>query len=378
MKQSLAMKRIRVNILSPGRFHVCDLARELHKNGFDVKFYSFVPTSRAMKFGLPKECSASLFYWMAPFLFLSKVVFRKSSFFSRLTTIVQDYLTGWLMRDCDVCIAMSGCFKYAPIRAQKRGAVFITERGSTHILTQKAILDEVLPKGKSVADFNVKRELACYEAADYIAIGSDVVKRSMLERGIPEKKLFLNTYGVDLSMFTPSDSKEEKMYDILFVGNWGLRKGADIITKITKELTNFKILHVGTIGNFPLPNLPNFKHIASVDQTKLPEYYHLSRVFLHASREEGFSMVLSQAMACNLPIVASYASGASNLKNIVRSPEYVQVFDSPSVDDLCSGIRKAIQQQKELTGHYGGNAVENLSWEAYGKRYADFLFKITG
>jgi hypothetical protein len=32
---------MKINILSPGRFHVCDLARELARNGYDVKFYSF-------------------------------------------------------------------------------------------------------------------------------------------------------------------------------------------------------------------------------------------------------------------------------------------------------------------------------------------------
>ena len=32
----------KINILSPGRFHVLDLARELAKNGYDVKFYSFL------------------------------------------------------------------------------------------------------------------------------------------------------------------------------------------------------------------------------------------------------------------------------------------------------------------------------------------------
>lgn len=372
------MKKIRVNILSPGRFHVCDLARELHKNGFDVKFYSFVPTSRAMKFGLPKECSASLFYWMAPFLFLSKIVFRKSSFFSRLTTIVQDYLTGLLMRDCDVCIAMSGCFKYAPIRAKKRGAIFITERGSTHILTQKAILDEVMPKGKSVPDFNVKRELACYEAADYIAIGSDFVKEDMLNRGIPYEKLFLNPYGVDLSMFTPSLNTENKEFDVIYVGNWSIQKGADLFTQAVQELPDLKFVHVGSISDAPLCKLPNLEHIAPVDQRQLPEYYQRSRIFLFPSRQDGFGMVLSQAMACNLPIVATTTCGATTLKRLVSFPEYIQVYNSPSVENLSNGIRKAIQQQRELTFHYGGTAVEKLSWDAYGKRYAYFLLKITG
>ena len=77
------MTHVKINIFSPGRFHVCDLARELDKHGFDVKFYSFVPTKRAMKFGLPKSCSASLFWPMVPFLVLERVIFKRMKLFKR-------------------------------------------------------------------------------------------------------------------------------------------------------------------------------------------------------------------------------------------------------------------------------------------------------
>ena len=46
----------KINILSQGRFHMLDLARELDHTGFDIKFYSFIPTSRCIKFGLQKKC----------------------------------------------------------------------------------------------------------------------------------------------------------------------------------------------------------------------------------------------------------------------------------------------------------------------------------
>ena len=36
------MKNLKINIISPGRFHVCDLARELDKNGWDVRFLTNV------------------------------------------------------------------------------------------------------------------------------------------------------------------------------------------------------------------------------------------------------------------------------------------------------------------------------------------------
>ena len=51
-----------INIASfGGRTHMLDTARELEKFGHIVRFYSYVPTKRAMKFGLKKECSYSLY-----------------------------------------------------------------------------------------------------------------------------------------------------------------------------------------------------------------------------------------------------------------------------------------------------------------------------
>ena len=108
---------MKINIVSPGRFHVMDLARELDKQGFDVRFYSFVPDSRAIKFGLRKECNVSLFLFMAPFLLLQH--FMPSV---KIVTIkVQDWLTGLIMRPCDVLIAMSGNYVFSLRQAKRKG-----------------------------------------------------------------------------------------------------------------------------------------------------------------------------------------------------------------------------------------------------------------
>ena len=54
-------KKLRIVIASVGRFHVLDLARELHAIGHDVTFISIVPKWRADQFGLPRGCLISLF-----------------------------------------------------------------------------------------------------------------------------------------------------------------------------------------------------------------------------------------------------------------------------------------------------------------------------
>lgn len=370
--------KVKINILSPGRFHVCDLARELDKNGFDVKFYSFVPARRAGKFGLPRRCCKSLIGIMAPFLVLERKIFTRSQWAKRLRINVQDYLTGIYMRRCDVCIAMSGSFLSAIKRAKKQGSIVILERGSKHILEQKRILDElknISPTISSVPDINVKRELAGYEIADYLAIPSKHVKRSFAIHNYPLEKLFLNPYGVNVSMFHPAPAVE-KQYDMIMVGGWSLRKGCDLIVEAVKRI-GLRLLHVGGIVDLEFPKQDNFTHIDPVDEKWLPDYYHKAKVFILPSREEGLALVQAQAIASNLPIIGSPDSGAEDLKEMVESPEYITIIQEYTVESVCSAIQIALNRYQYLGySQYAGNSIENLTWEAYGKRYAYFLNQI--
>lgn len=367
------MNKIKVNIFSPGRFHVCDLARELDKNGFDVKFYSFVPAKRAEKFGLPLRCSCSLLILMAPFLALERVLFKRSGWVKRLCIKVQDWLSSMVMRKCDICIAMSGNYILTPKKAKKQGALVIIERGSKHIVEQKAILD-TNPNNKnfSVPEFNYYRELESYQIADYIAIASQHVARSFYKHNYPKDKLFINPYGVDLSMFKPL-SKVERKYDVIMVGGWSFRKGCDLIVEALKD-SELNFLHVGGIVDLVFPSFPNFTHVDSVDERLLVNYYSMAKIAILPSREDGFGMVLAQAIACNLPLVGSIDTGAEDLKDMVECPEYITIIDKYTIECVKSAIDCGLEKYNQLDGKmYAGCAIEKLTWTAYGKRYSSFL-----
>lgn len=369
------MNKIKINIFSPGRFHVCDLARELDKNGFDVKFYSFVPAKRAEKFGLPRRCSFSLLIPMAPFLVLERVLFKRSGWAKRLCIIMQDWISSLVMRKCDICIAMSGNYILTSKKAKKQGALVIIERGSKHIVEQKAILD-TNPNNKnlSVPEFNYYRELESYQIADYIAIASKHVARSFYKHNYPKDKLFINPYGVDLSMFKQLPNVEKK-YDVIMVGGWSFRKGCDLIVEALKD-SRLNFLHVGGIVDLEFPSLPNFTHVDSVDQSQLINYYNMAKIALLSSREEGLAMVQVQAIACNLPLVGSVDSGAEDLRVMVEYPEYITIIDKYTSECVKNAIECGLRKYDQL-GYklYAGTAIENLTWSAYGMRYTDFLRK---
>ena len=371
------MRKLKVNILSPGRFHVLDLARELDKNGFDVKFYSYVPTKRAAMFGLPSKCNVSFLWLLLPILGLYRIT-KRAKWTLELRRVVQDIITATFMRKCDILISMSGEFHRSNLRVKKEGGIVIIERGSKHILEQKRILESIpsLSRKIIVSQSNVEREIADYELADFISIAAQHVKNSFIKHGYPETKLFVNPYGVELSMFKPLPDVV-KEYDLIMTGGWCYRKGCDILVEAIKK-TNFHILHVGNILDVPFPDHPQFTHVDKVNQPELINYYNKSRVFVLPSREEGMALVQAQAVSCNLPIVGSPDSGAEDFKKYIDNPQFVNIVESLSVDNVVKSIYKAVEQSKEIDNSkkYAGEGLNNLTWEAYGKRYAEFLKQI--
>lgn len=367
---------LKINIVSPGRFHVCDLARELNKNGWDVRFYSFVPTHRTKKFGLPAKCNKTVLPFVLPFLFLQKYI--KKEWARQLRIYMQDVITGIYMRRCDVLIAMSGDFVHTVENAKKHGTTIILERGSKHILEQKRVLESIpsLKGSKPVPDANVRRELQDYKNADYIAVASKHVYESFVKQCFDTSKLFVNPYGVDLSMFHPMDNVK-KEYDVIMVGGWSYRKGCDLIEAAVRN-TNYRFLHVGGIVDLPFPKGEQFTHIPPVDQKELVKYYNKAKVFLLPSREEGLAMVQAQAIACNLPLVGSKDSGAEDLQAMVQQPQFITIIKDYSADAVMEAVDEALEKYKLLGNEpYVGDAVANLTWTSYGKRYSDFLHKIT-
>lgn len=179
---------MKINILSPGRFHVLDLARELDRLGHDVRFYSYVSDKRAAGFGLNPKINRNCLPFLAPFLALRKFRLKNAK---KYAFIAQDYITSLTMRKCDVVIAMSGVFCHTLEKAKKQGATIIVERGSKHILEQKRILEESSRPGTIVIPgYDIERELRDYETADYISVASSHVIDSFVKHHYSPEKLF--------------------------------------------------------------------------------------------------------------------------------------------------------------------------------------------
>jgi starch synthase len=372
---------MKIAILTSGRFHVCDLARELDAEGHDVSFYSCVPDFRTRRFGLPRRCNKTLFWYLWPLFALM----RKSQNTSlrphaeHLLTLSLDTLASQLIAPCDVFIGMSGMStRTANAIRRKYGARIWIERGSRHILSQQEILNGLREKDgqqSSISPHAIRRELADYELADTIVVPSIHVERSFIEQGTPPQKLFRNPYGVDLAMFPPTEKPLNTPPTVLFVGTWSRQKGCDLLWTACESSGFWRLLHVGPIGDAPVPKSELFIHRDPVPQWRLVEHFKQADVFALASRQEGLSLVQAQALACGLPVVCTDRTGGEDLRAALLDPRSVTVV--PHDDALA--LQVAIEQALTTTAAQAGLrdilgvSRDALSWRAYGQRYSQEL-----
>ena len=368
---------MKINIAASHRFHLLDLARELEKHGHEVRFYSYVPTKRAMKYGLKKKNSYSLFWLMIPFLALFKIS-KGADWSVKLKDKVLDFWLSHFMKPCDVYIALGTIYKSSLINAKKKhNAITILEWGSKHIIEQQRKLSDI-PGLKPQDPYFINRSLDGYKLADYIAIPADHVKQSFIAQGISTEKLIQNPYGVDLSDFYPTEISLEKPYDVIMVGGWSYVKGSDLLIEFFKQ-SSFTFLHVGSISNMEFPNnLKNMTHIDSVDQKELINYYAKAKVFILPSRAEGLAMVQAQAIACGLPLVCSKDTGGRDLKNLLIDKKWIIELENTSIESILKALNEALELAKTQIGfrNYAKADIENLTWKAYGERYNEGLKRI--
>lgn len=363
---------MKINIASfGGRAHLLDLARELEHLGHDVRFYSYVPTKRAIAFGLTKHSSCSLYYYAMPFLVLFKIFGfrRKLLYFYR---IIYDWLVAILMPPCDVFIGQVPMHYHSMKWAKTHfNAVTICESGLSNIDTYISILKSI--GAKDYPHLDVSRYRKCYKTADYIAVASLFSKKGFIENGFDDKTLFMNPYGVSINNFRPTRLTSEA-YDCIVVGQWCKRKGSDMVISVCKKY-GYRLLHVGSIVDIDFPQDSNFRHIDAVPESELLNYYSMAKVFLFPSYEDGFGLVLIQAAACGLPIVCSPNTGGPTLREMLSDKKWIVVMNNVSEEELNLGILKALKLSQSQKGerNYVHDDLNQLTWKSYGERYEQFL-----
>jgi len=366
---------LRVTILSPYPFHMVDQARQLHQAGVLERMVAAVPCSRVR---LPSELVSTRLRWSAFRRVAGRAVPRADPLLNR--EVIRDF-DRWAashLGEPSVVNGLSGFATETLSRASARGVTVFCDRGSWHILEQQRVLDQeahLIDVPRVHFDpFIIERELREYQLADRILVPSEPARQSFIRRGIDARRVVKVPYGVDVSAFSVP-TEERSSSSIVSVAAVGLRKGQHHLLQAFRMLRtrNASLTLVGAVTPGWDKRLrldqPGVRATGAVSRSRVVEELQRASVFVLASVEEGLALVIAQAMACGLPVIATNATGVREL--ITDGVEGIVVPDPPDAQTLAQAM-DALLSDNHRTRAMGAAArrrVESFGgWDRYGRQ----------
>jgi glycosyltransferase involved in cell wall biosynthesis len=221
---------------------------------------------------------------------------------------------------------------------------------NTHILfLERSLREEFRRIGYSGYSFihpqMRRRMLEEFQRADAIRVNSQLAKRTFVENGVQPERVTVIYPGVDLDHFRPV-TKSDDVFRVLAVGTIDPRKGTLYLLKAFVEaaIPGSELLLIGTTGDRwskqMLKSLRGHANIRIISRDvctdPVEDTYGAASVVVHPAIEDGFGLVVSQALASGRPVIASRMAGASEF---VSDGENGFVVDSGSVSQLKDRLR---------------------------------------
>jgi glycosyltransferase involved in cell wall biosynthesis len=218
--------------------------------------------------------------------------------------------------------------------------------------------------------------------ADRIVVNSEYMRNNVVFwYRVNRDKVSVIPNGVDVQMF--ADNNERIMLEgdpsVLFVGHLSRLKGVDIliqaITKLRSELPNIR-LHIvggGSASHFEaqakkegVEKYVIFHGLAA--HSILPAYYKSADICIFPSRHEGFGIVILEAMASGIPVIAS---DIPSFRETISNGIDGILFKSGDVDALTNEVVN-LYQNPNLRKELSRNAIKkakSYSWENIADKY---------
>jgi glycosyltransferase involved in cell wall biosynthesis len=189
------------------------------------------------------------------------------------------------------------------------------------------------------------REDEEYALTDFHCAASTVVRDQLIARGIPPKRIWVVPYGADQLTFNPGPEIAPGMeFRILFAGQVCLRKGIKTLLDALsiEEQPGWQVDFYGarlgeTDGDISAYRGRSPLHFhGPVPQGNLADAMRKSSVLVLPSLEEGFGLVVPQALNCGLPCIVSDRVGG---KDLIRHRENGSIVPAQNPEALAAELR---------------------------------------
>lgn len=329
-----------------------------------------------------------MFPWVhAPQIYLTRWWDLNTPINRNITCMVYSTFDSWVARAmprCDVYVAHAGCGQASGRRAQELGAKYVCDRGSSHIRYQDRIVGEEYRRWglqRMICDPRViAREEAEYEQADAVVVPSEFARRSYVEMGVPAHKVHKIPYGVRLERFRRVVEPAPDRFEVLFVGGVNLRKGFPYLLQAFQKLSHpgKRLRMVGNVsGDIKevLATLPQegVEFVGHLPQDQLETVMSSSHVMVLPSIEDGFGMVMTQAMACGCPVISSCNTGGPDVYEDGKEGFVVPIRSAHAIRERLQQLADDPALQRQMSAAALQRVTSIGGWQEYGDGYTALL-----
>lgn len=282
------------------------------------------------------------------------------------------------LTQCDVQHVLSGVGLQTLRTAKVRfGALGVCDATTAHIDFSSKLMSEeakVWSVPYQPLDHRFSERIRSeYEEAELLTVPSTFAMRTFIESDISRDKLALTPYGADVSDYSPR-AKRDDAFRILFVGTVSIRKGVGYLLKALNlvHLHNAELAIRGSHTSEAdvlfrkIPTQIPIRRIPPQPHTEMAAMFSQASVVVLPSIDDAFGLVVGQAMACGVPVIASTNTGGPDLIDDgvdgfivpIRDPQAIadriqQLHDDPALRD-----RMAAAARQKVSAIHG--------WDQYG------------
>lgn len=260
-------------------------------------------------------------------------------------------------------------------------------RGAFEKLNKNNFFYDFLRRVRPFTLFGLTAEKLVYSHHKYkkiIAVSGGVKKEIMNYYNVPDDEIVIIPNGVNIEEFKPDEKSKMRVREkygiredeivLMFSGYEFKRKGLRyIIEALPLMERNLKLLVVGKSDPKPFQNLANKLGVSDnlIFTGFVPEikdYYAASDIYVFPTAYEPFGLVITEAMACGLPVITSKSAGAAEL--ISDGCDGLLLNEPSNVDEIAGKIKLMVEDES-LRRHMCRNArktAENYSWDEIAKR----------